>query len=341
VNHPQTDLPPTTDDPLPALTEDFPQFGIEREVTADGRTHYIARSLLPNVHPHTVVSEDPDELRAMLTEGTSQPLNAGVPSIARVYDRWLGGKDNFAADRAVADGLSEEFPEIADMARANRQFVIRAVRHVAAVGITQFIDIGTGLPVSPSIDETVHQLQPTASVAYVDNDPVVLVHARAMLGSHRGVVVLAGDMRRPEEILGSTGLRAMIDLRQPVCIVLASMLHFVTPDEADAIVATLIYAMAPGSYLIVSSGTATGTDPNLIVRLADAYQDTAVISGRSEAEIAAYFAGLELLSPGLVDVWAWRSDAPKSPRLATGSARMIGAVGRKPADWRVNPDDVA
>jgi O-methyltransferase involved in polyketide biosynthesis len=336
VNHPQTDLPVVPDDPLLTLTADFPQFKIWREETVGGRCHYIARGLHPDTHPHTVVTGDPAELRATLTKQTSQPFDAGTPSIARVYDRWLGGKDNFAADRAVADSLSEEFPEIADLARANRQFVIRAVRHVAAAGITQFIDIGTGLPTSPSIDETVRRLQPAACVAYVDCDPVVLVHARAILAGHRGVVVVSGDMRRPHEILSDPGLRLVIDLSRPVCIMLTSVLHFVTPAEADAIVATFVSAMAPGSYLILSSGTSTGTSPELIARLAAAYQDTTVVSGRSEAEIAAYFTGLELLPPGLVDVWAWRSDAPRS-RLATGSARLIGAVGRKPGVRRSDP----
>jgi hypothetical protein len=342
VNHPQTDLPLALDDPLPALTADFPQFKIWREETVGGRCHYIARGLRPDIHPHTVVTNDPAELRAALAPETSQPFNPGVPSIARLYDRWLGGKDNFAADRAVADELSEEFPEIADIARANRQFVIRAVRQVAAVGITQFIDVGTGLPTPPSIDETVRKLQPGALVAYVDCDPVVLAHARAMLAGNRGVVVVPGDARRPREILDNPALRAAIHLGKPVCIVLASVLHFVAPAEADAIVAAFVEAMAPGSYLILSSGTSTGTNPALLARLAAAYQGTAVVSGRSEAEIVGYFTGLELLPPGLVDVWAWRPDAAQS-RPVRGSARILGAVGRKPAASHpsLDPDGTA
>jgi hypothetical protein len=161
------------------------------------------------------------------------------------------------------------------------------------------------------------------------SDPVVLVHARAMLAGNRGVVVVSGDMRHPQEILSKPGLRAVIDLGKPVCILLASVLHFVTPAEADAIVATFTGAMTPGSYLILSSGTSTRTGPALIARLAAAYQAIAVVSGRTEAEIAAYFNGLEVLPPGLVDVWAWQPEAPRRRPVEPG-ARIICGVGRKP-----------
>ena len=327
--NPEADQEVTPDDPLPALTADFPQFKIWREETAEGRCRYIARSLDPDTHPHTLVTGDPGELRAMLSRDVGQPFDAGVPSIARMYDRWLGGKDNFAADRAVADTLSQEFPEIADIARANRQFVIRAVEHVAAAGITQFIDIGTGIPTRPSIDEAVRKLCQSACVAYVDSDRVVLVHVRALLADNRGVVVISGDMRHPPEILSKPGLRAVIDLSKPVCILLASVLHFVTPAEADAIVAAFVDAMAPGSYLVLSTGTSTGTSPALLARLADAYQGTSVVSGRSKTEIAAYFTGLDLLPPGLVDVWAWRPHTPQAHQTP-GGAHILGAVARKP-----------
>ena len=337
MDYPQADLSVAPRDPLPQLNAEFPDFQIWREDTVGGRCHYIARSLHPGTHPHTVVTGDPDELRATLTHEDGQRFDPGVPSIARVYDRWLGGKDNFAADRLVADALSEEFPEIAEVARANRQFVVRAVAHVATAGITQFIDIGTGLPTPPSIDETVRRIQPSACVAYVDCDPVVLVHTRAMLAGNRGVVVISGDMRRPQEILGNPRLRAVIDLGKPVCILLASVLHFVAPAEADTIVATFTDAMASGSYLILSSGTSSDTNPALIARLAAAYQGTAVVSGRSEAEIAGCFTGLELLPPGLADVWAWRPDATQS-RPVRGSGRILGAVGRKPAASHPSPD---
>jgi O-methyltransferase involved in polyketide biosynthesis len=321
---------------LDALREELPGFRIWREDNF-GRVRYVARSQCTGLNPHTVVTADLGELRPALSGDLEQPpadggqaFDAGKPSIARVYDRWLGGKNNFAADRTVADALTAEFPEIAEVAKANRQFVARAVRYVAAQGITQYIDVGAGLPASPAVHEIVQKAQPGARVAYVDHDPLVLSHARAILASGPGVVVVAGDMREPDPILGSPDLRALVDLRQPICILLASVLHFVTPDEADAIVAAFTTAMAPGSYLILSAGTSTGTSPALIARTVAAYQGTTVVSGRAEAEIAAYFDGLGLVAPGLVDVWAWRPDSewywPLPP-----SARILGAVALKPA----------
>jgi uncharacterized SAM-dependent methyltransferase len=225
-----------------------------------------------------------------------------------------------------------EFPEIALVARANRAFVLRAVAYVAAQGITQFIDIGAGLPTSPSIHQTAARISPAARVAYVDHDPVVLARARAraLLATSPAVTVLAGDLRQPEATLSSPGLRRIIGLDQPVCVVLAAVLHFLPADEADAAVTAFCRAMAPGSYLIISSGTSTGVSPALIDRLQAAYQDTTVVTGRTADEIAAYFTGLHLVPPGLTDVWAWRPETewywpPPS------SARILGAVARKPA----------
>jgi O-methyltransferase involved in polyketide biosynthesis len=249
-----------------------------------------------------------------------------------MYDAWLGGKDNFQADRRAAGTVTAEFPEIVQVARANRQFVIRAVRHVAARGITQFLDLGAGLPASPSVHETARQVAPAARVVYVDNDSVVLAHARALQTGGPNVAVVAGDMRQPEAILASPGLRDLLDLDLPVCVILASVLHFVCAREADAIVAGFTGAMPPGSYLILSAGTCTGTSPALIRRLQAAYQGTAVITGRTEAQIAGYFTGLRLEPPGLVDVWAWRPDGQR--HWPPANARIVGAVACKPGSSR-------
>ena len=179
--------------------------------------------------------------------------------------------------------------------------------------------------------EVAQQVDPASCVAYVDNDPVVLSHARALLATGPRVGVVPGDMRQPGAILNSPQLHRLIDLDEPVCVILASVLHFVPAAEADAIVAAFVAGMAPGSYLILSAGTSTGTDPVLIDRLAAAYQDAAVITSRTEAEIAAYFSGLQLEPPGLTDVWAWRPDV-RLQRPPSG-ARIIGAVARKPASF--------
>jgi O-methyltransferase involved in polyketide biosynthesis len=270
-------------------------------------------------------------------DGRVKAFDPRRPNIARVWKRWLGGKDSHGADRAAADALTAEFPEIALVARASRQFVTRAVGHVSAQGITQYIDIGSGLPLSPAVHDVARKARPGARVAYVDNDPVVLSHADALLAVDSAIAVVPGDLRDPDGLLSSAELRAVIDLRQPVCILLAAVVHFATATEADAITGAVAAAMAPGSYLIVSAGTSTGTSRALIARLAATYQGTTPVTFRAETEIAAWFDGLDLLPPGLVDVWAWRPDGewywPAPP-----SARMLGAVARKPDAGRGRPE---
>jgi O-methyltransferase involved in polyketide biosynthesis len=256
-------------------------------------------------------------------------LDTRVPNVSRVYNRWLGGQDNFTADRAAADTLSADFPEIAQVARANRLFVLRAVRHVAARGISQYLDIGAGLPARPAVHEVARAEQPGARVVYVDRDPVVLTESQARLADVGGVAVVPGDMRQPQRILDHPHLRAVLDLDRPVCVLLASVLHFVIPAEADAVVAAFTAAMAPGSYLILSSGTTTGTHPMIVASLSAAYQGQTTVTGRTRTEIAGYFAGLELEHPGLVDVWAWRPGRDENWPPAPG-LRILGGVARKP-----------
>ena len=320
-------------DELADLREEFPGFKIWKEVIGE-RTRYIARSLTLGSHPHTVVTANLDELRAALDQGAEQQVAATaydtrVPNIARMYNYWIGGKDHFPADRQAADSVIADFPEVAQAARANREFVTRAVRYVAERGITQFIDIGAGLPAEPAVHEVAQRVDPAARVAYVDNDQVVLAHARALLAGGPGVSVIAGDMRHPAGILAGIERRRLIDVGAPVCVLLASVLHFLEPDEADIAVATFTNFMAPGSYLILSAGTSTGSNPALIDRLRSAYAGTSVIIGRTVEEIAGWFTGLDLVVPGLVDVQVWR---PGTGRywLAQSGARIVGAVGRKP-----------
>jgi hypothetical protein len=322
-------------DELAMLRQEFPGFRIWREVIGGERARYIARSIHLGKSPHTVITADLDELRAALDgdaghQAITLPFDTSAPNIARVYNYWLGGKDHHATDRKAADSVLADFPEVALVARANREFVTRAVRHVAGRGITQFIDIGAGLPASPAVHETVQQITPAARVAYVDNDALVLAHARALLAGGPWVRVAEGDLRAPKTILGNQTLRGLIDLDKPVCVLLGSVLHFLTEAEADAAVAAFTTAMTGGSYLVVSVGTSTGTDPALIERLRGIHAATSVVVGRTEQEIAAWFTGLDLLPPGLVDVQAWR---PASRRywLTSTTARIIGAVGHKPA----------
>jgi O-methyltransferase involved in polyketide biosynthesis len=322
------------DDELAAFRDEFPGFRIWREVIGD-RTRYIARGAHLGISPHTVVTDELSELRTALGADAGQqaatvPFDTRPPNIARVYNYWLGGKDHHASDRDAADSVLADFPEVALIARANREFVTRAIRHVGAQGIVQFIDIGAGLPASPAVHEAAQEIAPDARVAYVDNDPLVLAHARALLAGGPGVAVVNGDMREPEAILGSRALRGLIDLGQPVCILLASVLHFLPADQADTTVAVLRERMSPGSYLVISAGTSTGTDPQLIRCLQSAYADAAPVTGRTADEIAAWFEGFSLAQPGLVDVWAWRPSGPQRlPRPEMTRARFLAGVGRK------------
>jgi SAM-dependent methyltransferase len=319
-------------DALAALRADCPAFRIWRE-HIPGRVRYVARSLYDGLNPHTVVTSDLGELRQALEPaqaGWRVPFTTAQANIARMYDYWLQGKDHFPADRAAADAVTEKFPEVAQIAQANRAFLVRAVRHVASQGITQFADLGAGLPTSPNTHEIAQQTAPDARVCYVDNDPVVLAHARAQLATDDRVSVVAGDIRNPATFLTAPALTGLIDPATPACVLLVSVLHFLTADESDAAVAAIKRWLPPGSYLVISAGTSTGTDPELVRCLQEAYSDTAPVTGRTADEIAAWFDGFSLARPGLVDVWAWRPSGPqRSPRSAEPRARFLAGVGRQ------------
>ncbi len=317
---------------LAVLREEFPAFRIWREDTP-ARARYVARSRYWGLNPHTVIAADLGELRDALepagghTHSGLAPSSPARPNIARMYDYWLDGKDHFAADRTAADSVLQEFPEVAAVARANRAFLARAVRYVAQQGVGQFLDLGSGLPASPNVHDTAWAVDPGARVVYIDHDPVVLAHARALLAVDDKVNVVAADIRDHSDLITDGALTARIDSAAPVCVLLVSVLHFLTPAEADAAVATFREWMAPGSYLVISAGTSTGTDPELIRRLQDAYSGTAPVTGRTRSEIRAWFDGLALARPGLVDVWAWRPDTVRQP--ASQRARFLAGVGRK------------
>ena len=317
-------------DDLAVVRADFPAYRIWRE-QARGCARYVARSRYLRVSPYTVVTGDLGELRdalepARVTE--PDPLTPGQPNIARMYDCLLGGKDHIDADRATVEAVLKEFPEVADVARANRAFLTRAVRYLAQKGVSQFVDLGSGLPASPNVHETAREVNAGARVVYVDNDPVVLAHARALLAVDNNVGVVAGDVRDPADLLAEQALTGLIDVTEPVGVLLLSVLHFLTPVQAHAVVGAFREWMAPGSYLVISAGTSTGTDPRLIRALQDAYGDTAQVTGHTATEIRAWFDGLSLVRPGLVSVWAWR---PDGDAVATTSEVMtlLGGVARK------------
>jgi hypothetical protein len=256
-------------------------------------------------------------------------FDARTPAIARVYDYLLGGKDNFDADRAVAEKLLAVYPPIAETVPESRRFIGRAVTWVAGQGVSQFIDLGAGLPTAPNTHETAQAVNPEATVAYVDNDSIVISHLRALLANHNDrVTVVAGDLRDRDVILGDPELTAVIDLDQPVCVALGMVLHFFDADEAASVVRDYMAAVAPGSYLVAT--IASGKGP-----LASTFFETYNASGFStmynhtSAQFASFFAGLDTLPPGLADArrirpgWSDLVPSRKRPdRVLAGIARV-------------------
>jgi SAM-dependent methyltransferase len=255
-------------------------------------------------------------------------FEASTPNVARMYDYYLGGKDNFPADRQAAERVLAIVPEVRAAVRANRAFVGRAVRFLAAAGVRQFLDVGSGLPTRRNVHEVAHELAPDARVVYVDDDPVVVVHGRALLACTDTVAVVQGDLRRPEEVLGHPEVRALIDLDEPVAVLLTLVLHFVTDAEDPVgIVRRLRDAKAPGSYLVVSHGTGDPR-PGTAPRVAAVYQQaSAPIVSRSRAEVLRFFDGFDLVG-GLGYVMEWRPDLSATVYAAERSLTLAG-VGRK------------
>jgi hypothetical protein len=260
-------------------------------------------------------------------------LNTGVPHIARIYDFWLGGKDNFAADRAVARQMSEINPHIAEGVRASRAFLQRAVRYLAAeAGIGQFLDIGTGLPSPGNTHEVAQAVNPAAHVVYTDNDPIVLAHARALLISDpRGATgYLDADVRDPDAILA--GAVKLLDFGQPVAVILGALLHVIADEEDPYAIVARLMAQAPaGSYLVISHGATDIAAEMMAVmsaRLSAVMPCGQKPAFRDRAGVARFFTGFELAEPGLVPITEWRSDGETDVDPGV-PVPMWGAVGRK------------
>ncbi len=255
-------------------------------------------------------------------------LDTSVPHSARVWNYWLGGKDNFAADRAVGDQVRATYPEIVEIARESRAFLVRAVRYLAgAAGIRQFLDIGTGLPTANNTHEVAQQVAPESRVVYVDNDPLVLVHARALLTSTpEGVTAyIDGDVHDPEKILQEAALTLSFD--RPVALMLLGILgNVLDTDEARSIVDRLLAALPSGSYLVVNDGTDTNERGVEGARIRGAAGDPYCL--RSPDVIAHFFDSLELLEPGVVSTPHWRP--VPDPAGPPNELAVFCGVGRKP-----------
>jgi hypothetical protein len=257
-------------------------------------------------------------------------LNVHVPHTARMYNYFIGGKDNFPADRWAAKKVLAVVPDLPIGARANRAFLLRAVAVLAGLGVDQFLDVGTGLPAEPNVHEVVQAVNPAARLVYVDNDPLVLVHARALLrGTPEGMVsYVDADMRDPDRIV--RGAAETLDLCRPVGLSLGAVLHFVPDDEeAAGIVATLMGSLAAGSWLVLSHGTGDFR-PKQAGNGVAVYQDSGIpVRVRSRAEVTALVpAGMEVASPGVVPVHRWRPDDTASP-VANGKVGLYGLLARK------------
>jgi len=232
------------------------------------------------------------------------------PSIARIYDYLLFGKDNFAADRAAAERLMESRLDPRRLALANRGFLRRTVHFLARQGISQFLDLGSGLPTSPSVHEVAREVIPDARVVYVDHDPIVVAHNDALLATRDGVVTIRADVRDPDAVLGHEALARCLDFGRPVAVLLLSVLHFISPEEdAPGIVARFRERMALGSYLAISIGTSDGADPEMLAEATDTYARARMpFTLRSRAQIMDLFEGFELVEPGLVSLPEWRPE---------------------------------
>jgi hypothetical protein len=264
--------------------------------------------------------------------GADPRLNTGVPAVARVYDYWLSGKDNFTADRVAAEETIAAFPGIRRSAQANRAFLRRTVRYLArSEGVRQFLDIGTGLPAADNTHEVSQAVAPDSRVVYVDNDPLVLAHARALLtSSPEGVTAyLDADLRDAGAILAQAA--RTLDFSRPAAVLLLAILHYI-PDLAEGrdIVARLMKALPAGSFIVVShAGTdllpadVAAFEKSLNAHLPAGGQHVA----RPRDEVAGFFDGVQLVAPGLVRVSDWRPDSPAEAAVPT---ILWGGVGRKP-----------
>ena len=276
------------------------------------------------------MSAPPLGAKADGAEWALSQIDTTVAHSARRYDYWLGGKDNFAADRESGDAIAAAFPSVRIAVIENRRFVRRATDFLARhAGIKQFLDIGTGIPTSPNVHEIAQGIAPASRVVYVDNDPIVLAHARALLASspEGATAYIDADVRHPDKITSNLELREIFDFSRPVALMLAAILHFIKDeDDPYGTVARLVGTLPEGSYLVMSHAT------NDFLAPAEAAEIVAGRYGpffaRSEAEFARFFEGFELVPPGIASVAEWRAEAEPQPRPTAAEAYTYCAVAR-------------
>jgi hypothetical protein len=281
-----------------------------------------------------VTSESSSQARDWLddtgsAEHESPTFDTSVAHIARVYDYWLGGKDNYAADRAAGEAALQAYPDLVSSVRANRAFLARVVRYLAAeAGIRQFLDIGTGIPTANNTHEVAQSVAPESRVVYVDNDPIVLSHARALLTSNPvgSTDYIDADLRDTDRILAEAA--RTLDFSRPVAVMLIAILHLIgDEDDPAAIVARVLDAVPPGSYLAISH-VASDIEPEKMAEMRERLNRMVSQKGtyRTHAEVAHFFGGLELIPPGVTRIQEWR---PAAELDAKSPAAMWGGLGLK------------
>ncbi|MGC9665975.1 SAM-dependent methyltransferase [Planosporangium sp. 12N6] len=264
--------------------------------------------------------------------GGPDGLDLDRPSAARVYDYYLGGAHNFAVDRAMAEQAIALWPELPATIRANRAFLRRAVRFLVDQGVRQFLDLGSGIPTVGNVHEIAQAAAPDARVVYVDIDPVAVTDSQLMLAGNERATAIHADLRRPAQVLADPQLRALLDLDQPVAVLMVAVLHFV-PDSDDpaGIVAAYRDTVAPGSYLALSHATPDGQEERAETHQALYARTATPMTMRSRDEVAALLGGWEVLPPGVVRLPAWRPE-PGDDVSRAGAATFAGraAVARRP-----------
>ncbi|MEV6987319.1 SAM-dependent methyltransferase [Sphaerisporangium sp. NPDC051017] len=258
-------------------------------------------------------------------------IDTATPHVARMYDYYLGGKDNYAVDREAADAVIAKFPEARQLALTNRDFLRRAVEFLAGeMGIRQFLDLGSGFPTQENVHQVAQRVNPAARVAYVDLEEVVLVHGRALLATDERTIMVEGDIRDPQAILSDPDLRAHLSFDEPIAVLLIFVLHFIQDEERPReIVRALMEQLPPGSCLVVSHATPRDD----LVQGVEAYDKaSSQVALRTEPEILAFFDGLELVDPGLVPLVLWRPEWPESElQLKDKKLPALCGLGVKPA----------
>jgi SAM-dependent methyltransferase len=269
-----------------------------------------------------------------MSDETKVPgVDTSRPSVARMYDYYLGGKDNFAVDRTAADSMMTSVPESVQMVASNREFLVRAVHHLAArAGVRQFLDIGSGLPTRRNVHEVAQAAAPSSRVVYVDHDPLAVAHGQALLAINENTRYIQGDLREPPKILDEPQVRALIDFDQPVAVLLVAVLHFIGDhDDPARILGLLRERMAPGSYLVISH-ILDDPRPHEIGRILNAAGAPRWFP-RTREEILPFFEGFELIGPGLALLPHWQAPgAEPTETRPDGSKELrwqVAGVGRR------------